>query len=108
MAHILISEPTEAIRQLMAHVAQQLGHTTSVFPDDACDVLVVELAWPAGRELALRLRRQRPELPIVCVSSRWLPAVAGELDTSAYLMKPFRLEGLRRALARAVAEAQSA
>jgi hypothetical protein len=112
MAKILISEPHEDVRGLLAAMAVRLGYEpvsvrgVETVPADA-RVLVFEPAEPESLEHARALRRDRPGLVLVCVSIRppepdWLA-----LDPIAYVIKPFTLDSLRIALAAATSTERS-
>jgi hypothetical protein len=103
MATILISEPHEDVRQLLVAMAARLGHEpvsvhgVATVPAEA-KVLVFEPAEPESFEHARALRRDRPDLALVCVSIKppepqWLA-----LDPIAYVIKPFTLGSLGTAL----------
>jgi CheY-like chemotaxis protein len=103
MAKILISEPHEDVRMLLMAMAARLGHepvpveAVATVPTDA-QVLVFEPAEPESLEHAQALRRELPDLRLVCVSIKppepeWL-----ELGPSAYVIKPFSLDSLHSAL----------
>src|SRR5438477_3772766 len=98
MARILIAEPDESLRLLYeAHLAH-LGHDVVGPGADArsIDLAIVEPA--ARRELleAARLRRDRPELPIVFVSVAPPSSPTRVLLPVAHLLKPFELADLDR------------
>ena len=104
MGRILILEPHPEVRELWSLVAERMGHesvedvpsSTAFAPVDA---IVLE---PDGtRELAIAttLRRQFPEIPLVCASIvPSTPELRRELAPRAYLTKPFPLAVLERAL----------
>lgn len=106
MARILIIEPHDDVRELLARIVTRLGHE-HVRPEDrerddaAVDAAILEPAVPGGLALARSLRREG--VPLVLVSIE--PAVPEllQLDVVAYLSKPFVLADLRRALALALA-----
>ncbi len=107
---ILVVEPHTEVRALLGHVVERLGHE-AVFPSGRCcevlpsmdfDVLLVEPADPSARRLAEKLLRQRRELPIVCASIYPDSEQNRALRPFAYLIKPFGLGELERALCAAV------
>lgn len=71
-------------------------------PDTRIDLLLSDLQMPGmdGRELARRLRRQRPDLPVLLVSGYDPPAAAAEEpdDSFGFLQKPFSPAGLLQAI----------
>ena len=107
---ILVVEPHAEVRALLGHVVERLGHEAvfpsgprgEVLPDGDVDVLLLEPADPAARTTAERLRRRRRELPIVCASIYPDFEQLGSLRPVAYLVKPFSLCELERALCAAV------
>ena len=107
---ILVLEPHAEVRALLAHVVERLGHEAvfpsghrgEVLPDGDVDVLLLEPADPAARTMAERLRRRQRELPIVCASIYPDFEPLESLRPFAYLIKPFGLNELERALCAAV------
>ena len=109
MARILVCEPNPEVRGLLGHVVARLGHETvyaEMAPGDVVDhdvdVLLLEPADPRGLSIAQVLRLRREELPIVCASIYPQTPHSRRLDPVAYLVKPFALGELERALAAAV------
>jgi DNA-binding NarL/FixJ family response regulator len=105
MATILLLEPHGDVRELFSAVARRLGHEPiSRVTEEPPAVLVVEPS--AERELrrARRLRERFPALAIVCASIHPQSRETREqLDPVAYLVKPFPLAELERALEAALA-----
>jgi CheY-like chemotaxis protein len=107
---ILVVEPHAEVRALLGHVVERLGHEAvfpsgrrgEVLPDGHVDVLLLEPADPAALSTAERLRRRCRELPIVCTSIYPDLDRASSLSPLAYLIKPFGLAELERALCAAV------
>jgi CheY-like chemotaxis protein len=107
---ILVVEPHAEVRALLGHVVERLGHEAvfpsgrrgEVLPDGHIDVLLLEPADPAALSTAERLRRRCRELPIVCTSIYPDLDRASSLSPLAYLIKPFGLAELERALRTAV------
>ena len=107
---ILVVEPHAEVRALLGHVVERLGHEAvfpsgrrgEVLPDGDVDVLLVEPADPAARTAAERLCRRHRELPVVCASIYPDFEPLGGLRPFAYLIKPFALAELERALRAAV------
>jgi CheY-like chemotaxis protein len=108
---ILVVEPHAEIRALLGHVVARLGHEAvfpsgrrgEVLPDEDVDVLLLEPADPAALSAAEGLRRRCRDLPIVCTSIYPDLERASSLRPLAYLIKPFGLADLERALSKAVA-----
>jgi CheY-like chemotaxis protein len=107
VARILICEPHAEVRELLGHVVVRLGHepvdALAHAPDgDDVDAVLLEPAHAPSREAVARLRVSRPALPVVCTSIH-PPEADGEVESFAYLLKPFALEDLEDAIERALA-----
>jgi CheY-like chemotaxis protein len=107
-ARVLIGEPFPEVRQLLERAVDLLGHQpvahqpgATGLPRDV-DVLVLEPALEGGLELARALRVENPELPVICTCSEAPATEFSELSPIAYLVKPFALADLERALLDAV------
>ena len=99
MARVLILEPAEDVRELVARLLTRLGHDPllahELAAEDAADVVVVEPADEQSLRAARTLRAERPDLPIVCATV--LPrAAVGDVCSHGYLEKPFHLADLER------------
>jgi DNA-binding response OmpR family regulator len=109
VARILISEPVLEIRELLERFVTRLGFEPVLVPagDDRVevDVALLEPAGPGVLELAAALRSRRPDLPLVFASISPPTEEARALRPAAYLLKPFHLAELERALSSALAEA---
>ncbi len=111
---ILLVEDDDAVRSMAADYLGSLGYSVVSFPDGAAaiadlgklgsfDVLVTDVVMPGvgGPQLATRVRRDHPGLPVVFVSGH---AGEGTSELAAsdrgtlFLPKPFRLAELGRAL----------
>jgi hypothetical protein len=106
---ILICEPKSEVRALLAYVVERLGHEP-VFPADpkgndlpSVDIVLLEPADPDARAAAEALLRGSGGIPVVCTSIYPDFGQAGSLHPLAYLVKPFGLAELERALTAAVA-----
>lgn len=108
MARVLICEPHDDITALLELVVRRLGHDP-VFSmsgsDDhgLVDAAVIEPGEPVGMDLARNLRAQG--VPVLFTSIYPPDAEALELTPAAYLVKPFPLYALERALQSALATA---
>jgi DNA-binding response OmpR family regulator len=107
-ARVLIGEPFPEVRHLLERAVDRLGHEpiahrpgTGGTPTGV-DVLVLEPRLEGGLELARALREQNPNLPVICTCGEPPVADVHELEPVAYLVKPFALADLERALAEAV------
>jgi hypothetical protein len=109
----MICEPHGEVRALLGHVVTRLGfepvyadaRSGGAFVDADVDVLVIEPADPSALSTARALRLRRRELPIICASIYPDSPGAERLGPLAYLMKPFALVDLERALLAAVENA---
>ena len=111
MARILICEPHDDIRALLELVVRRLGHEPEIYRGPAVaqlgvDVAVIEPGEPDGVRLAESLRAQN--VPVLFTSIYPATAELLELGPSAYLVKPFPLDALERALTEALAPAPTA
>ena len=109
MAQVLIVEPTPELSDLLAHVVLRAGHEPiehGGLPEHAprrVDALLLEPAAPGALALARRLRRDRPGLPVVCLSLAAATPEVLALEPVAFLEKPFALRDVHEALRRALA-----
>ena len=107
---ILVVEPHAEVRALLGHVVERLGHEPvfpsgrrgEVLPREDVDVLLVEPADPAARTAVEHLCGRRRELPVVCASIYPDFEPLRGVRPFAYLIKPFGLGELERALSAAV------
>jgi CheY-like chemotaxis protein len=103
---VLVCEPHAEVRALLGHVVERLGHEAvyptgprgEVLPDGDVDVLLLEPADPEALLAAERLRSRHEKLPIVCASIYPESEQVAALEPLAYLLKPFGLADLERAL----------
>ncbi|HEX2016136.1 MAG TPA: hypothetical protein VGN69_05525 [Solirubrobacteraceae bacterium] len=97
MARVLISEPAADTRELMSCLVRRLGHEVVEAPGaSGVDVILYEPGSPARPP-----RDPREELPgaSLVVSSIYPPSPPVRAMTpAAYLLKPFSLRQLARAL----------
>ena len=106
MAAVLIGEPNLEIRDLLVRVVEAMGWDAELaLSSDArsVDLVVVEPGWPDALALARRLREERPELPIVCLSIYPRQLEFDLLAPAAYLVKPFSVAELQGVLRNALA-----
>ncbi len=102
VATILLLEPDAALRSFYESAAEGFGyHALDGYRlelDEVRDVDAVLLEPASAWELAVAhaLSERRPGLPIVCASS--FTTAARELRVVTFLVKPFTLDQLRRAL----------
>lgn len=106
MARILILEPAEDVRGLVALVVRRLGHephfpSSTSEPSPDVDAVVLEPSWKRGLAIARTLRQRDGRLPLVCVSvwpAEELGADVAALGARRYLLKPFSVAELTEAL----------
>jgi len=108
MARILICDPSEDIRLLLAEMVGRLGHEPLEWRGGhdvpEADAIVLEPADRASYALARSAARR---VPIVCASIHAPSRERNGLVPSAYLVKPFSLSELAAALAAALGGAAS-
>jgi DNA-binding NarL/FixJ family response regulator len=105
MACVAIGEPYGEVRELLVHVVEGAGWEAAIDPDEAerADAFLFEPGDPGSLALARRLREKRPGLPLVCVSIYPAGPETTALRPSAYLVKPFSVVELQRALSAVLA-----
>jgi CheY-like chemotaxis protein len=111
---ILVVDDEHVVREIIVETLIDEGHdvlqapsgdTALLLLDDPDDIaaLVTDLHMPGmvGVELARRAREKHPDLPILFLSGRLDVLVASNPPKPfSGLQKPFRLEDLRKAVAR--------
>jgi CheY-like chemotaxis protein len=103
MARVAIGEPYAEVRELLVHIVEGAGWEVLDAEGAAeADVLLIEPGDAPSFELAQRLRRARPDLPVVCVSIYPPGPETEPLSPLAYLLKPFSVGELQRVLAAAL------
>ncbi|MBA3366963.1 MAG: hypothetical protein H0U03_14480 [Actinobacteria bacterium] len=115
MTRILVVEHDSTVRELIHVQLRVLGYSP-VEPEagEDFDLALIEPELREGLELARRLRRERPSLPIVFMSVREPTERTESLEPRAHLVKPVglaalhqRLEGVLAGATRAAASADS-
>ena len=111
MARVLICEPHDDIRALLELVVRRLGHEPETYRGPSVehlgvDVAVIEPGEREGVRLAENLRAQN--VPVLFTSIYPPTDELLALAPSAYLVKPFPLYSLERALEQALAPASTA
>jgi CheY-like chemotaxis protein len=106
VARVLICEPHADISALLELVVRRLGHEPVVCPGGEVehihvDAAVIEPGEDAGRRLAKRLSAQN--VPVLLTSIYAPDQELLALAPAAYLVKPFPLYALERALGTALA-----
>jgi two-component system, NtrC family, nitrogen regulation response regulator GlnG len=116
---ILVSDDDAAIRTVLNQALSRAGHTVRLTSNAATlwrwvaegegDVVITDVVMPDGNafDLLPRIKRSRPDLPIVVMSAQntFLTAIkASEKGAYDYLPKPFDLKELIAVVGRALAE----
>jgi DNA-binding response OmpR family regulator len=101
VARILICEPHDDISALLELVVRRLGHEPIAYAGGdldqiGVDAAVIEPGVEAGLRVAERLRAQN--VPLLFTSIYPADAEVLKLSPAAYLVKPFPLYALERAL----------
>ena len=111
MARILICEPHDDIGALLELVVRRLGHEPATYEEvggaadlSAFDAAVIEPGEERGLRLARALRSTN--VPVLFTSIYPADRDVLALEPAAYLVKPFTLYALERALVTALASAQ--
>lgn len=108
MATVLLSDPDEKSRVLLASLIEALGHRVVYDVGlDRVDAAVIEPASRDAMGLVRRARARRSFLPVVCVSARRRSPTAMRLGPVAYIDKPVPVGPFVRALATAVGTRRS-
>ncbi len=119
---VLLVEDEDGVRKLARIALEGSGYAVCEAPDaetalcqlestSMIDLLVTDLTMPGmgGRELALRVRAERPEVGVVFISG--YAADINQLDSvpvTVFLAKPFAPDDLLRAAAKAITRAARA
>jgi CheY-like chemotaxis protein len=109
VARVLICEPHDDISALLELVVRRLGHEPVSHvvgaEVDTVDAAVIEPGETDGLSVAQRLRSLN--VPVLFTSIYPADAETLELTPAAYLVKPFPLFALERALGEALAGVQA-
>jgi hypothetical protein len=101
---VLICEPHPEVRELLQRIVVRLGHEPLL--DDArlqvVDAILLEPTHAPSVERARAFRAADGDTPIVCASIDLPDAGSRRLDPIAFLIKPFALPDLERALEKAL------
>jgi len=105
---ILLVDDDDAVRQVAKRMLEHAGYEVvpaasgqealDICEDPALRAVVLDYTMPGmdGRETAERMRRKRPDLPVLICSGGSNPV---EGDADAFLQKPYRPRELERAMA---------
>jgi DNA-binding response OmpR family regulator len=108
VARVLISDGSLDVRQLLIAGVGRMGHEGIVVDSvdralvESAHVLVVEPSEPHCYAVAQRVRNERGDLPIICISIHPPSAESRLLQPVAHLIKPFTLAELRAVIERAL------
>lgn len=104
MAHILVADDDDLLGELVRYKLEAAGHDVTIRQDGASalqeardgryDLLVLDAMMPvlSGRDVLRALNEERPDIPVVMLTSRKAQAdVIAALTAGArdYLTKPF-------------------
>ncbi len=118
MAHILVAEDEVPVREFIRRVLETRGHSVTIVSDGAealiklnrarFDLLLTDIAMPNmdGVELALKVARDYPDLPVLMMSGYALERRrAADLVGLAHavLQKPFSMADLSETVEKALA-----
>src|SRR5688572_23024857 len=116
---ILVADDDAAIRTVLNQALSRAGHTVRLTSNAATlwrwvaegegDVVITDVVMPDGNafDLLPRIKRSRPQLPVVVMSAQntFMTAIrASEKGAYEYLPKPFDLKELIAVVGRALAE----
>src|ERR687894_2262970 len=116
---ILVADDDAAIRTVLNQALSRAGHTVRLTSNAATlwrwvaegegDVVITDVVMPDGNafDLLPRIKRSRPDLPIIVMSAQntFMTAIrASEKGAYEYLPKPFDLKELIAVVGRALAE----
>jgi CheY-like chemotaxis protein len=107
VARVLICEPHDDITALLELVVRRLGHQPLTYEGDDADLDVVDVAVvEPGEEQGLALAKALRKRGIPMLFTSIYPADADvlALEPDAYLVKPFPLYTLERALEQSLAK----
>ena len=117
MAAVLVVDDETDVRQLLGQVITRAGHRVMeadssdaalhMMEQDAADVVFTDIHMPGrdGRWLTKEVRKRYPTTAVVLATSvtDLEPTITLRLGVLSYLVKPFDLESVRRALEMAIA-----
>ena len=111
---ILVVEDEPTVRDSLAMLLSVDDHLVteasngaealSLFTKDDFDVVMTDFEMPImkGNELAVRIKRLKPEQPIIMVTA-FADKITSENPVDVIINKPFRLEDLRQAISQVFA-----
>jgi DNA-binding NtrC family response regulator len=119
MAHILVIDDDDALRDVMVLALQHQGHRVTAAENgkvgvarhlaDNADLVITDLIMPEqeGVETIMQLRQHDPHLRIIAMSGGGPRAgiylgICERLGACSTLAKPFRIEDLHQAVNRAL------
>jgi len=100
MATVLLSDPDERSRVLLASLIEALGHrVVHEVGLSPVDMAVIEPASPRALALLVLARSRGRHVPVVCVSGRRRSVTSARLDPVAFFDKPVAVGPFVRAVA---------
>jgi len=120
MATLLIVDDDSVIRDTLhdlfsdtheCHTADRAEQALAYLDVETYDVVLTDIAMPelSGRELLKEIQAKHPATPVIVISGLSNEADARalmDLGAFAYFAKPFKLEDIEEAVARAIARHQ--
>ena len=108
MPRVLIAEPSPPVRELLATIVRMRGYeAVELLPGEAppadVDLVLLEPLWPEGRRAVEALGACGEDVPVVCVSVCERSRATEVACTAGYLVKPFGVRELERAITRVLA-----
>ncbi|MEK7800952.1 MAG: response regulator [Pseudomonadota bacterium] len=111
MAHILLAEDDDSMRQFLCLALEKAGHRVTACADgyaaykaaedmiDHIDLLVADIVMPGmdGIELSQRIGKMAPDLKVLFITGFSAVAMGGKVaenDNARVLSKPFHLNDL--------------
>ena len=118
---VLIIDDTDEVRDVLASVVADMGYTAMTAPGGREGLALVATAQPdvvcldlwmddmTGLEVLDRLQPLRPDLPVIIITADPLTDMNGEARSRGafeYILKPFEITQVRRALLAALSQPQ--
>lgn len=107
MATVLLSDPDEQSRLVLAALIEALGHRVVDRLEPGLDAAVIEPASGTAMRLVRSARAERSGLPVICVTTRRRSPLAMQLEPLAWLDKPVLVGPFVRAISTAVGGSRS-
>ncbi|AEG92366.1 response regulator [Ramlibacter tataouinensis] len=120
MRHVLVVDDEQELTFLFQAYLEDAGYRVTVANDglmglaaderDPADAVITDLTMPRmnGRDMLLRLRERRPQVPAIVVTGYSAAAAGLGSQRTVVLAKPVALETVARRLADLLADQQTA